>query len=141
MVMKYSIIVFRERTNKLQKSILIAVAFLFSCNIAFSQSADPTVTMLFQNSYKVIDAMRLPGGIYLDALALGGAGAKPAALNANGVGLISLCIADSMYKKTGDAVNWDANAESKALQTINEWIRLKDTPGATNVRQSMNGSG
>jgi hypothetical protein len=38
-----------------------------------------------------------------------------------------------MYKKTGDAVNWDANAESKALQTINEWIRLKDTPGATNV--------
>ena len=133
MVMKSSIFEFRLRSNKIQKCILIAVLFLFSCNIAYSQTADTTVTMLFQNSYKVINAMRLPGGIYLDALALGGAVAKPAALNANGVGLISLCIADSMYKKTGDSVNWDANAESKALQTINEWIRLKNTPGATNV--------
>jgi len=131
--MKSSIIEFKLRYNKIQRSILIVVVFLFSCNIAHSQTAEPIVTALFQNSYKVIDAMRLPGGIYLDALALGGAGAKPAALNANGVGLISLCIADSMYKKTGDAVNWDADAESKALQTINEWIRLKDTPGATNV--------
>jgi hypothetical protein len=133
MVMKIYTIEFSKRYNKLKRSILMAVVFLFSCNIAHSQTADTTVTMLFQNSYKVIDAMRLPGGIYLDALAFGGAAAKPAALNANGVGLISLCIADSMYKKTGDAVNWDANAESKALQTINEWIRLKDTPGATNV--------
>jgi len=132
MVMKSNSIEFSRRHNKLQSKILVALVFLFSCNIAFSQTADPTVTMLFQNSYKVIDAMRLPGGFYLDALALG-ASAKPAALNANGVGLISLCIADSMYKKTGDAVNWDANAESKALQTINEWIRLKNTPGATNV--------
>jgi hypothetical protein len=76
--------------------------------------------------------MRLYGGIYLDALAIN-TGAKPAALAANGVGLISLCIADAMYKKTGDAANWDSNAESKALKTINEWIRLKNTPGATNV--------
>jgi len=132
MVMKLNSIEFSKRHNKLQSKILVMFVFIFSCNIAFSQTADPTVTMLFQNSYKVIDAMRLPGGFYLDALALG-ASAKPAALNANGVGLISLCIADSMYKKTGDAVNWDANAESKALQTINEWIRLKNTPGATNV--------
>jgi hypothetical protein len=124
---------FGKGPGKLQVSIVGVLVYLFSCNIAFSQTADPTVTMLFQNSYKVIDAMRLPGGFYLDALALGSAGAKPAALNANGVGLISLCIADSMYKKTGDAVNWDTNAENKALQSINEWIRLKNTPGATNV--------
>lgn len=133
MATKTSIIKFRERTKKMKGTFLIVLVIMFSCNITYSQIADTTITRLFQNSYKVIDAMRLPGGIYLDALALGGAGAKPAALNANGVGLISLCIADSMYKITGDAVNWDANAESKALQTINEWIRLKNTSGATNV--------
>ncbi|HET6556312.1 MAG TPA: FlgD immunoglobulin-like domain containing protein, partial [Prolixibacteraceae bacterium] len=92
---------------------------------------------LFQDSYKVVDAMRIKSpavgaGIYLDALAIN-VGNKPVALAANGVGLYSLCIADAMYKKTGDAVNWDANAEAKALQTINEWIRLKDTPGAVNA--------
>jgi len=119
--------------NKKQGSIWIAILMLFSCNLVHSQTPDPTITKLFQNSYHVIDAMRLPGGIYLDALSLDGSGAKPAALNANGVGLISLCIADAMYKKTGDAENWDANAESKALATINEWIRLKNTSGATNV--------
>ena len=119
--------------NKLQRCIIILAVFLVSIHNTSSQTADSTITVLFQNSYKVIDAMRLPGGLYLDALALGGAVAKPAALNANGVGLISLCIADSMYKKTGDSINWDANAESKALQSINEWIRLKNTPGATNV--------
>lgn len=131
--MKKSLIKFRKISSKLKSSFLVALLILLSCGMTFSQTADSTITMLFQNSYKVIDAMRLPGGFYLDALALGNAAAKPAALNANGVGLISLCIADSMYKKTGDAVNWDANAESKALQTIDEWVRLKNTPGATNV--------
>lgn len=124
---------FRKSSGNMKRTFLMVLVFVFSCNITYSQTADTTLTRLFQNSYKVIDAMRLPGGFYLDALALGGVAAKPAALNANGVGLISLCIADSMYKKTGDAVNWDANAESKALQTIDEWIRLKNTPGATNV--------
>ena len=119
--------------SKLKYVLLTITMVLFSVGITSAQTADASITMLFQNSYKVIDAMRLPGGFYLDALALGGAAAKPAALNANGVGLVALCIADSMYKKTGDAANWDANAESKALQTINEWTRLKNTPGATNV--------
>ena len=121
--------------NTIRIVFLIVSITLFG-NLVHSQTLDPTITKLFQNSYKAIDAMRLkspPGaGIYLDALAIN-AGAKPVALAANGVGLISLCIADAMYKKTGDAVNWDANAESKALQTINEWIRLKNTPGAVNV--------
>jgi hypothetical protein len=112
---------------------LVVLFALFSVNNIQAQTPDPTITALFQNSCKVIDGMRLSGGLYLDALSLNGADAKPAALNANGVGLISLCIADAMYKKTGDAVNWDANAESKALKTINEWIRLKNTSGATNV--------
>lgn len=117
--------------NRLKIAFLIVLATL-SSNIVHSQTADPTITKLFQNSCKVFDAMRLPGGIYLDAMAIN-VEAKPAGLAANGVGLISLCIADAMYKKTGDAVNWDSEAESKALQTINEWIRLKNTPGAVNV--------
>jgi hypothetical protein len=133
MAMRLNIINYKLIKSKLHRCILTLAIVLISINHANSQTPDSTITMLFQNSYKVIDAMRLPGGIYLDALALGGAAPKPAALNANGVGLISLCIADSMYKITGDAVNWDANAESKALQTINEWIRLKNTSGATNV--------
>ena len=121
-----------KRKITILRSAVWILVFVLTWNISNAQTADPTVTKLFQNSYKVIDAMRLSGGIYLDALAIN-TGAKPAALAANGVGLISLCIADAMYKKTGDAVNWDANAESKALKTINEWIRLKNTAGATNV--------
>lgn len=111
---------------------ITALVIVLAGNLGYSQTPDPTITKLFQNSYKVIDAMRLPEGTYLDALAINN-GAKPVALAANGVGLISLCIADAMYKKTGDAVNWDSNAENKALQTINEWIRLKNTAGAVNV--------
>ena len=114
------------------KKAFLIITLMLSVSIVHSQTPDPTITKLFQNSFKVFDAMRLEGGIYLDALAIN-TGPKPVALAANGAGLISLCIADAMYKKTGDAVNWDANAESKALQTINEWIRLKNTPGAVNV--------
>jgi hypothetical protein len=133
MNMKSRNIEFTTQINRISKRLLILIIAIFLNNVVRSQITDPTITTLFQNSCKVIDAMRLPGGIYLDALALGGAGAKPAALNANGVGLISLCISDAMYKKTGDAINWDANAEGKALTTIKEWIRLKNTKGATNV--------
>ena len=54
---------------------------------------------LFQNSYKLYKDIRKSNGVYLDALALNGAGAKPAAIAANGIGLMSLCIADAMYIK------------------------------------------
>lgn len=118
--------------NIKQVGIFLSEILIFACNIGHTQTPDPTISTLFQKSYQVINAMRLTGGIYLDALAIG-IGDKPVALAANGVGLVPLCIADAMYKKTGDAVNWDADAESKALQTINEWIRLKNTSGATKV--------
>lgn len=118
--------------NQQKLGVFLTAILVFACNLVHSQNTDPTISRLFQNSYQVYNAMRLPGGIYLDAMAIGVSN-KPAGLAANGVGLISLCIADAMYKKTGDAVNWDANAETKALQTINEWIRLKNTAGATNV--------
>jgi hypothetical protein len=124
----------KEKSAVRGKSVFLflLVYLLLSGTLVRSQTPDPIISKLFQNSYRVIDRMRLSGGIYLDALAIN-TGDKPAALAANGVGLISLCIADAMYKKTGDAVNWDSKAESKALKTINEWIRLKNTSGATNV--------
>lgn len=133
--MKHSASQFEKIIHRISISLVLLSILLYSFD-AYSQAEDPTLTRLFQNSYRVIDAMRIktaPGvGVYLDALAIN-AGPKPVALAANGVGLISLCIADAMYKKTGDAVNWDANAEGKALQTINEWIRLKNTAGAVNA--------
>lgn len=125
-----------KSTGRLRKVFLV-VAGILCCVFVYSQQPDPILVKLFQDSHKVVDAMRIKSpaigaGIYLDALAIN-IGPKPVALAANGVGLYSLCIADAMYKKTGDAVNWDANAEAKALQTINEWIRLKDIPGAVNA--------
>ena len=119
-------------SNKYSAIVLLSLILLSSCKADTCQSTQPIITTLFQNSYKVLDAMRLPGGMYQDALSMKGE-IKPVALAANGVGLYALCIADAMYRRTGDAVNWDADAEKKALQTINEWARLRNTHGAANV--------
>ena len=80
---------------------------------------------LFQNSYKLYKDIRKSNGVYLDALALNGAGAKPAAIAANGIGLMSLCIADAMYAKTGDAVNWEATA-NQVIATTQTFIDFKN---------------
>lgn len=80
---------------------------------------------LFQNSYKLYKDIRKSNGVYLDALALDGAGAKPAAIAANGVGLMSLCIADAMYKKTGDAINWEST-ENQVIATTQKFINFKN---------------
>lgn len=80
---------------------------------------------LFQNSYKLYKDIRKSNGVYLDALALNGAGAKPAAIAANGIGLMSLCISDAMYTKTGDAVNWEATA-NQVIATTQTFIDFKN---------------
>lgn len=80
---------------------------------------------LFQNSYKLYKDIRKSNGVYLDALALNGAGAKPAAIAANGIGLMSLCISDAMYAKTGDAVNWEATA-NQVIATTQTFIDFKN---------------
>ena len=85
---------------------------------------------LFQNSYKLYKDIRKSNGVYLDALALYGAGAKPAAIAANGIGLMSLCIANAMYVKTGDAVNWEATA-NQVIATTQTFIDFKNN-GKTN---------
>ncbi len=83
------------------------------------------VDELFQNSYKLYKDIRKSNGVYLDALALNGAGVKPAAIAANGIGLMSLCIADAMYVKTGDAVNWEATA-NQVIATTQTFIDFKN---------------
>ena len=83
------------------------------------------VDELFQNSYKLYKDIRKSNGVYLDALAQNGAGAKPAAIAANGIGLMSLCIADAMYNKTGDLVNWEATA-NQAIATTQTFIDFKN---------------
>ena len=88
---------------------------------------------LFQNSYKLYKDIRKSNGVYLDALALNGAGAKPAAIAANGIGLMSMCIADAMYAKTGDAVNWEATA-NQVIATTQTFIDFKNSG-------KVNGSG
>jgi len=84
------------------------------------------VDELFQNSYKLYKDIRKSNGVYLDALALNGAGAKPAAIAANGIGLMSLCIADAMFVKTGDAVNWEATA-NQVIATTQTFIDFKNS--------------
>jgi hypothetical protein len=91
------------------------------------------VDELFQNSYKLYKDIRKSNGVYLDALALNGAGAKPAAIAANGIGLISLCIADAMYVKTGDAVNWEATS-NQVIATTQTFIDFKNNGKVNGAR-------
>lgn len=84
-----------------------------------------TITTLFQNSYKLYKDIRKSNGIYLDALSLNNSAEKPASIVANGVGLISLCIGDAMYKKTGDPI-WETNAENLVNQTLQTFIGFKN---------------
>jgi len=84
---------------------------------------EPIIPKLFQDSYHAIKAMRHSNGVYNDAIALSGID-KSAAIVANGVGLVSLCIADAMYHKSGDAVNWEADAAAMVDQTLTQLINF-----------------
>src|SRR5438132_875502 len=92
-----------------QKFIIIAIFFLFIAKIGVSQT-NPTINNLFYSSYKVYESLRQPSGIYRAKLALSGTTNTFAAISVTGMGLVSLCIADSMH--------WIGNADTLALQTI-----------------------
>lgn len=116
--------------------VILLICFLMTLISAIhaQTNENPTITSLFQNSYKVYKDTRKPNGIYLDALALNGAGDKPAAIVANGIGLISICIADGMRQKTGDATNWESNSNAKTMvnTTLQTFIDFKNA-GKTNA--------
>ena len=65
---------------------------------------------LFKNSYRTIDLMRNHWGVYRDSKIFEGEDYHPSSVASIGVGLIALCIADAM--------NWEENAEEKALLTL-----------------------
>jgi uncharacterized membrane protein len=102
-------------------------------DITINSDPNPStfITELFQNSYKVFKDIRQSNGVYLDALALGGATAKPAAIAANGIGLMALCISGAMHAKTADAVNWDSAAANQVIATTQTFINFKNN-GKTN---------
>ncbi|UZT97669.1 hypothetical protein ODZ84_21235 [Chryseobacterium fluminis] len=116
--------------NKLLFLILYCIGTL-SLSVKAQTTENPTITALFQNSYRLYKDIRKPNGIYLDALALNGVGDKPAAIVANGIGLISLCIADAMYQKTGDQAHWETNAADQVNTTLQTFINFKNA-GKTN---------
>ncbi len=117
----------------MKKKLLITFSlFTVLFSTLFAQAEDATITKLFQDGYFTLKSMRQSNGIYLDALAIN-IGDKPAAIAANGVGLVSLCIADSMYKKTNDAINWESKGDSLVLKTLQTFIGFKKS-GKTNSK-------
>ena len=90
----------------------------------FAQTTDTIITKLFQDSYYTIKSMRQPNGVYLDKLSISGKDTTiPGAISANGVGLISLCIADAMF--------WEVKVDSLANATLNTFINFKNSKRTT----------
>ena len=88
-------------------SVIIILGFLI-IETAFAQQT--AIDILFKNSYHVWELQRNGVGVYRDSKLFTGADYHPCSVANVGIGLISLCIADSM--------GWDENAVSKALQTL-----------------------
>jgi hypothetical protein len=110
---------------KLKTSLILLI---FIVKATYSQT-NPILDTLFQSSYKVYEMLRAPSGMYKKELNLTTSSNNVnASVAATGMGLISLCIADSMH--------WIANADSLALLT------LKSLAGKTaGFVPSRNGSG
>lgn len=87
--------------------LFLICSFLF-CHSLRSQNA--ITDKLFFSSYKVYENLRYPNGIYRAKLPLSGTTNTFAAISVTGMGLVSLCIADTMH--------WTSTAKSQALQTI-----------------------
>lgn len=113
-------------TSMTKKKIFAIFLFLGLSAPVLAQTPNATITALFQNSYRLYKDIRKSNGVYIDALTVGVASDKPAAIAANGIGLISLCISDAMYQQTFDNVNWEANAAGLAEATLQKFIDFKN---------------
>src|SRR6185295_12586881 len=104
----------------------ILVCFLIVNITSFSQT-NPILDTLFQSSYKVYELLRTPAGMYKKQLNLGKSNdSVNASVAATGIGLLSLCIADSM--------KWVNNADSLVLLTLRSLTGK--TPGFKPVRNA-----
>ncbi len=101
-----------------------------SCNACITvpptPQADPQIDSLFRNSFSVFELQRLPNGMYRDSRLFTGVDFHPISIANTGMGLIALCIADSM--------GWINNAEQLALTTLKSVTG--NTPGFTPDRTS-----
>lgn len=91
----------------LKKSIFQLFVFFMFGSITAQESA---IDKLFRSSYHVWELQRNGIGVYRDSKLFTGNDYHPSSVANVGIGLISLCIADSM--------GWDANAADKALTTL-----------------------
>lgn len=76
----------------------------------FAQAQDEILDQLFRNSYTVWELQRNDVGLYRDSKLFNGEDYHPCSVANVGIGLISLCIADSM--------GWETAAVEKAILTL-----------------------
>ena len=88
----------------------LIVTFLLGLSIVSNGQSNRITRTLFRNSYKVFEIQRLSNGMYRDAKVFSGDDYHPVSVANTGMGLISLCIADTM--------NWEDNAKELALTTL-----------------------
>ena len=89
------------------KRILTTITFIFLSLTIFSQD---TIGDLFRASYRVFELQRNSIGIYRDSKLFSGTDFHPSSVANVGVGLMALCVADSM--------GWISDAEVLAEQTL-----------------------
>ena len=91
----------------MKNSIILLLIFFTFADVNAQETA---IDKLFRNSYHVWELQRNGIGVYRDSKLFTGADYHPCSVANVGIGLISLCIADSM--------GWEANAAAKALTTL-----------------------
>ena len=88
----------------------LTLIILIGLNIMCAAQTNSIIDTLFINSYKVFELQRLSNGMYRDSRVFSGNDYHPVSVANTGMGLVSLCIADSM--------NWIGNAKDLALITL-----------------------
>ncbi|MEM6800230.1 MAG: hypothetical protein AAF696_02440, partial [Bacteroidota bacterium] len=87
------------------------ILLLFCCSSYLAQAQiNDTITELFHNAYRVYQLQRSNDGMYRDSKLFDGLDFHPVSIANTGIGLVSLCIADSM--------DWEFDAKSLALTTL-----------------------
>jgi hypothetical protein len=100
---------------------LILFVLLLPFTFVVNAQPEPQLDLLFRNSYTVFELQRLPNGMYRDSKLANGTDYHPISIANTGMGLIALCIADSM--------GWINNAEQLVVETLQSLTG--HTPGFT----------
>lgn len=88
---------------------LLVLLSLCTC-LQLSAQVNDTITELFHNSYRVYQLQRTSDGMYRDSKLFDGLDFHPVSIANTGIGLVSLCIADSM--------GWEFDARAEVLITL-----------------------